>query len=76
MSRGSGGAENKRKQVSWGWGELRGQVACGNLWVTYVTKKRETHGTNRSNYQLHVLTLQESLYLTFFLPASDLVQVF
>lgn len=53
-------------------GELRGQVACGNLWVTYVTKKGETHGGNRSNYQLHVLTPQETLYLTFFLLASDL----
>lgn len=58
VSRGSGGAESKRKQVSCGGGadELQGQVACGNLWVTYVTKKGETHGVKRSNYQLYGLT--------------------
>lgn len=41
VSRGSGGAESKRKQVSWGLCELR-WVACGNLWMTYVTKGEDT----------------------------------
>lgn len=38
VSRGSGGAESKRKQVSWGVCE----VACGHLWMTYVTKGEST----------------------------------
>lgn len=61
VSRGSGGAEGKRKQVSWGGHEceVREQETCDNLWVTYVTKGEETYDTHKFKYQFNSLPSQK-----------------
>lgn len=67
MSRGSGSTEGKRKQVSREGHKctVRGQVTCGSLWVTYVTRRRLM--THRQLYQFYLLLLK--IVLSFSLPS-------
>lgn len=67
VSRGSGSAEGKRKQVSWEGHKckVRGQVICGSLWVTYVTRRRLM--THRRLYPFYSLLLK--IAASAFLPS-------
>lgn len=77
MSRGSGSAEGKRKQVSWEGHkcEVRGQVTCGWWQAVGDICDQKIHGTQVCQFYLLLLLLKivirfnQSSFL-----ASDLVQ--